>query len=101
MNKIRITLSLIVIVSAVFSCSSDDSKKINEIVLGEITESDNGFNLMNNNKTSDLTLRPSTVLLTGNKNHRLVTVYKEKYNKIFIIKVIMIIFYLLFFAVIY
>ncbi len=81
MNKIRITLSFIVVALMLFSCSSDNSKKINEIVLGKTTEPENGFDLRNNNKTSDLTLRPSTVLLTGNKKHRLVTVYKEKYNK--------------------
>ncbi len=59
MNKIRITLSFIVVALMLFSCSSDNSKKINEIVLGKTTEPENGFDLRNNNKTSDLTLRPS------------------------------------------
>ena len=69
MKNIKTAVLMIVIGFTAFACLSDDNKKQNEIVLGETTETDNGFNLMNTNKISDLTLRPSSVLLTGNKNH--------------------------------
>ena len=67
MNKIQNFLFLIMGLT-LFACSSGKDKKQNEIRLDEINKHNNEITLKSNKK-SDLTIRPTTVLLTGNKNH--------------------------------
>ncbi len=81
MNRIQIILSFVFFIIIFFSCSSDKKVESEDIVLRQNTENKEGFNLKGDNNFPEIKTRPSTVLLTGHQNYRLVTLYKEKFNK--------------------
>ena len=73
----RIIFISLIFLSFLSSCNKNDLKKQNGISLDQIESEENG------NPTQakkELRTRPSNILLTGNSDHRLVTVYKINYN---------------------
>lgn len=73
----RIIFISLIFLSFLSSCNKNDLKKQNGISLDQIESEENGNPIQ---AKKDLRTRPSNVLLTGNSDHRLVTVYKINYN---------------------
>ncbi len=64
---------------SVTSCSSNESKKVSQVELSPNVMDEDEIEW--EKKYGKLPNRPNTVLQTSHNNHRLVTVYKEKYTK--------------------
>lgn len=81
MKNLPITFLLIVIVSIFHACSSSHSNKKKAGISIRQTNDERPSNLPSNEPSANFKTRPSSVLLTGNDDHRLVTVYKVNYDK--------------------
>ena len=80
MKHIRIILIMLSTLGIFFSCNSGDSKKQSGITLNQATENEEVSDIEGNGKFKSLRTRPGKILLTGQKDHRLVTVYKVNYD---------------------
>lgn len=80
MNRLSIIPFLLILtfITLFSSCSSDEVKKSEGITL---RQSANDTLLSEQKDFANLNTKPNTVLLTGLASHRLVTIYKEKYDK--------------------
>lgn len=79
MRTIKIALSLFILLHF-FGCSNHELEKQKGISLAQTEESENINDLENNQKFNDLKTKPGKVLLTGNLNHRLISVFKVNYS---------------------
>ncbi len=73
----RIIFISLIFIGLLTSCNRNELKKQNGISLDQIKSEENGNS---NQIKKELRTRPTDVLLSGNSNHRLVTVYKINYN---------------------